>query len=101
MSSAVERDKANYRAGVDVLDAHNGIGSLCLSDLTETPLSVMQQGDIAAQEIRKLRAVVDAFERDPSSEMATALLEDLRGWQKSRKEDQNRRMAEYKKGPQF
>lgn len=95
-----KRDRQNYRACVDVLDPHNGIGALCDMDLIETPLSVMTQGVRAAEEIRDLRRVLDEIEAFTKSGPTLEVIGKFRERQAVRAADIASRHADYEASQQ-
>jgi hypothetical protein len=90
-----KRDRQNYRACVDILDPHNGIGALCDMDLIETPMSVMLQGARAADEIRELRRAIDEIEAFVKDGPALEIIGKLRERQEARAEETAARAAAY------
>lgn len=90
-----KRDRQNYRACVDVLDPHNGIGALCDMDLIETPLSVMTQGVRAAEELRDLRRVLDEVEAFTKDGPALEIISKFRERQEARAAETEARLVAY------
>jgi hypothetical protein len=95
MKADPKRDRQNYRACVDILDPHNGIGALCDMDLIETPMSVMLQGARAADEIRELRRAIDEIEAFVKNGPALEIIAKLRENQEARARVAQTQLAMY------
>jgi len=92
------RDQQNYRAAVDLLDPHNGIGELCILDLDETPMSVMQQGKRAADEIlrtRRLLKLIENAAKYGDAEKVQDYLREHRRWEMTQAHARTEAMVAY------
>ena len=90
-----KRDTANYRACVDILDPHNGIGALCGLDLDETPMAVMAQGQRAAAGIKLLRDIIQDLKYATPDGVGTEAFQRLADFEEKARAERESRLETY------